>query len=180
MGHPNLPLILADMGFWSNALSNLFGSLGAALILVLLYVLIQWFLAATDITIAYAWAFDGSLERPYNFRPSFDIRNRSRSKTYRLANIEYKLSGKLHAIDNHSIWGTELHPGSINFASNIAPVEGLTSFKDCTDVQVTVRLENGRMFWLQGQGMGQLQMPVAQKIAFYIRAKLERAAVPVE
>jgi hypothetical protein len=92
------------MAFWLNTLSNLLGSLGAALIVVTLYVIIQWFLAATDITIAYSWAFDGTVEEPFNFRPSFDIRNRSRSRTYRLANIEYKLDGKLHTIDNHSIW----------------------------------------------------------------------------
>jgi hypothetical protein len=76
--------------------------------------------------------------------------------------------------------GRELSPGSITFANNIEVVKGMNSFRDCTKTQVTVRLENGRMFWLRGQGIGQLQMGRVQTIAFNLRAKLEKAAVPVE
>jgi hypothetical protein len=77
------------MAFWTEVLVGFLGNVAAGLFFVVLYVLIQWFLAATDIVIQYNWRFDGPLNAPRNMRPHFDIRNRSRSKSYFLANVAY-------------------------------------------------------------------------------------------
>ena len=77
------------MTFWQEVAVGFLGNVFAGMLFVLLYIVIQWFLAGTDITIGYGWRFDGSKENPRNIRPSFDIRNRSRSKTYFLANVAY-------------------------------------------------------------------------------------------
>ncbi len=164
------------MTFWQEVLAIFLGDILASLLLVLLYVLIQWFLRATDITIGYAWKWEGM-----NFHPSFDIRNRSGSKSYLLANIAYtRNSGKdVVSFDNKSIWGKELKPGSITYLE-VSPVPTITSVPQCTGVEVTVRLQTGRLFWLKGQGPGQLRMGRIQKMAFWLRDKFEKAAVPLE
>lgn len=65
----------------------------------------------TDITIAYNWSFDGTMEQPYNMRPNFDIRNLSRSRTYVLANIAFLRDKKPVApFDNKSVWGRNSSP----------------------------------------------------------------------
>jgi hypothetical protein len=71
----------------------------------------RWFLLKTDVLVGYGWKWEGP-----DFHPSFDIRNLSGSKTYVLANIAYtKNDGKeLVAIDNKSIWGQEIKPGTIS------------------------------------------------------------------
>jgi hypothetical protein len=168
------------MGFWANTLSNFVGGLAAGLVLVALYVIIQWFLQATDITVSYNWIFDGTMDRPSNIRPSFDIRNRSRSRTYWLANIAYQLRGSVHWFDNSSLWNKELPPGTIHFFNEVSPIPRVASLTDCTEMQVTVRLQNGRVFWLGGQGPGQQRMGRIQSLAFRLRAKLEAGAVPME
>ncbi|MHB8540108.1 MAG: hypothetical protein ACYDCD_04085 [Candidatus Acidiferrales bacterium] len=152
------------------------GDIFASTLIVLFYVTIQWFLGATDVTVGYGWKWDGP-----NFHPSFHIRNQSGSKSYRLGNISYtKNEGReLLFIDNESVWGKELKPGSINLIEAGA-VRGVADLRDCIGTEVTVRLQNGRQFWLKGQGPGQLHMGRVQKIAFWLRQKFEKAAIPLE
>jgi hypothetical protein len=168
------------MAFWKEVAADFLGNVFAGALLVLFFVVIQWFLRATDITIGYSWRFDGTLDRPRNFRPSFDIRNRSGSRTYLLANVAY-LKGKkpVAALDNKSLWGKELRPGSIEFLE-AGPVASLTSLAECIQIEVHVRLQTGRMFWLMGSGPGQLRMGRLQRAAFWLRNKFETAAVPLE
>lgn len=168
-----LVTILAAMSFWGSVLATVTG----AVLLGALYAALQWFLRATDIKIGYSWKWQGP-----NFHPSFDVRNRSSSRTYLLANIKYTRNSGQDAVwfDNKSIWGKELKPGSINYFDDIAFVPGVTSAAQCTDVEVTIRLQSGREFWLKGQGPGQLQARPVQKAAFWLRDKIERAGLPVE
>ena len=74
----------------------------AALVIVLLYVLIQWFLRVTDLLITYNWRYE-TLNGITSFRPNFDIRNRSGLKIYRLANIVYTRHGTVQCFDNKSL-----------------------------------------------------------------------------
>jgi hypothetical protein len=168
--------ILFDMTLWSEVLANFIGDIFAAVLIVVLYVIIQWFLRATDVTVGYNWKWEGP-----NLHPCFDMRNRSGSKTYLLANVVYtKNKGEdVVFIDNKSLWGKELRPGSI-ILPEAGSVPGVTSLPQCIDTEVTVRLQNGRQFWLKGQGPGQLHMGRIQNIAFWLRQKFEEAAIPLE
>jgi len=168
------------MSFWLEVLASTLANLISGTILVALYVAIQWYLRATDVTIGYSWRFEGPLSDLRNLRPSFDIRNRSGSKTYFLGNVAYFKSGKpVAAFDNKSLWGTELRPGTITLLE-AAAVESFSSVAECLGAQVHVRLQNGRTFWLKGQGPGQLKMATAQRAAFWLRDKIESIAVPME
>lgn len=164
------------MTFWDEVLAIFIGDIFASMLLILFYVLIQWFLRATDIAIGYAWKWEGT-----NFHPSFHIRNQSASKTYLLGNISYtKNDGReILFIDNDSIWGKKLEPGSTNLIE-AGSVRGVTAMPHCIDTEVTVRLQNGRQFWLTGQGPGQLRAGRIQKVAFWLRQKFEKAAIPLE
>jgi hypothetical protein len=138
------------MGFWGEVAAGFLGNIFAGFLLVALYVLIQWFLQVTDITIGYGWE-----QEPHSLRPSFDIRNLSRSRAYVLSNIAYLRNGKpVASFDNTSVWGTELKPGSIVYPKAV-PVAAFTSLEDCLKTEVHVRLQGKRMFWLRGQGPGQ-------------------------
>jgi hypothetical protein len=165
-----------------NAAANFVGSLVAAMFLVSLYVFIQWFLAATDIVIGYNWRFDGDMNQPHNIRPHFDIRNRSRSRTYFLASVGYLIQNRpVASFDKESVWGVELRPGTIHFVE-VAPVKNppFTSLGEALGTEVHVYLQNGRVYWLKGQGPGQLRTGRIQKAAFWLRSKLENAAMPTE
>ena len=97
----------------------------------MLYGLIQWFLRATDVTVAYNWSFDGP-----NFYPNFDIRNRSGSRTYLLANIAYTRGNGREKVwfDNDSIMDEELKPGSMRGRKfKIAPVRGINTLQEALD-----------------------------------------------
>jgi hypothetical protein len=167
------------MGFWLEVAAGFLGNVAAGFLLVALYVAIQWFLQVTDITIAYNWSFDGTMEHPYNIRPNFDIRNLSRSRTYVLSNIAYLRDKKPVApFDNKSVWGEELKPGSILHATG-APLAALSSLKECMDMKVHVRLQGKRQFWLQGRGPDQRYKGI-QRPAFWLRNRLERMAFPME
>lgn len=168
------------MKFANEVLAGALANVIAGTFFVLLYVLIQWFLRATDVEIGYAWRFDGPADEPRNLRPSFDIRNRSGSRTYILANVAYLMAGRpVAAFDNKSLWGKELRPGSITFAE-AAIVRTSGTLADCLQAEVHVRLQNGRSFWLKGQGPGQQKMGLLQQGAFWLRGKLEKGAVPME
>ncbi len=115
--------------FLSNTLADFLGSVFAGVLLVGVCVVIQWFLAATDVEIGYTWSFHGTIETPTELWVNLDVRNRSRSKTYYVANIAYmKGRSPVAAFDNRSIWGTELKPGTITFLDG-APVQGFSSLK---------------------------------------------------
>ena len=141
------------MTFWNEVWAIFIGDIFASTLIVLLYVMIQWFLRATDVRVGYSWKREGS-----SFHPSFYIRNQSGSRSYLLGNISYtKNEGKeLLFIDNDSIWDRELKPGSINLIE-AGVVRGVTSLPQCTETEVTIRLQNGRQFWLKGTGPGQLR-----------------------
>ena len=98
------------MTFWDEVLAIFLGDVFASVLLIVLYGMFQWFVRATDVKVAYNWGFTGP-----NFYPNFDIRNRSGSRTYLLANIKYtKNNGKeVVWVDNDSIGDEELRPGSI-------------------------------------------------------------------
>lgn len=165
-----------DMTFWHEVLANFIGDIFASVLIVVSYAIIQWFLRATDVTVGYSWRWEGQ-----NFHPCFDIHNRSGSRTYLLANVAYtKNKGKdVVFFDNRSLWGKELKPGSI-ILPEADPVPGVGSLPQCIDTEVTVRLQNGRQFWLKGQGPGQLHVGRIQEIAFWLRQKFEKAAIPLE
>src|ERR1700728_1066242 len=112
------------MTFWLEVAAGFLGSVFAGLFFAFWYAILQWFLHATDVKMAYNWSWDG----PY-CHPNLDIRNRSKSRTYFLADIKYQRSGEgaLVWIDRESVWGKELKPGSINFISEVAPIRGVSS-----------------------------------------------------
>jgi hypothetical protein len=164
------------MKFWVEVLAGFLANVFAGMLLVMFYLIIQWFLRATDVTVGYSWKWNGQ-----NFYPCFDIRNRSGSKTYLLANVAYtKNKGKnVVLFDNKSLWGKELRPGSIIWPE-AGPVPTVSSQAQCIEMEVTLRLQNGRAFWLKGQGPGQLHMGRTQRVAFWLRQKFEKAAIPLE
>ena len=103
------------MTFWDEVLAIFIGDIFASLLLILSYALIQWFLRATDVTVSYNWGFTGP-----NCFPNFDIRNRSGSRTYLLANIAYTRNDGQEKIwfENDSIMEEELPPASIRGGSS--------------------------------------------------------------
>jgi len=134
--------------------------------------LYRWFLLKTDVAIGYNWSWQGK-----NFFPNFDLRNRSGSKTYVVANIAYTRNhGKdIVTLDNTSLWGRELKPGTI-MAVSAAPVRSITSMSDCLLTEITVRFQNGRSF--RGQGPGQL-ITGLHKYALVLRDRIERSSLPL-
>jgi hypothetical protein len=84
------------------------------------------------------------------------------------------------AFDNDSVWDTELRPGSITKQLQAAPVREFRSVQECFDAEVHVRLQNGREIWLRGKGPGQMRMGRIQRIAFWLRNKIEAKAFPME
>lgn len=82
------------------------------------------------------------------------------------------------AFDNDSIWGKELKPGSIEFASDINPVPLLTSLNDATATKVIIRLQqDGRE--IIGQGPGQ-ELSRVRRLARRLRSRFDRASLSVE
>ena len=168
------------MRFWAEVGADFLANVFAGVLLVIFYIVIQWFLAATDVVVAYNWRFDGTSDSPRNIRPGFDIRNRSQSKTYFLANVAYRKDKQpVDPFDNKSLWGRELKPGTIQVLE-AAPVAGLNSLAQCAGMEVHMCLQNGRTFWLKGAGPGQLRAGRVQRAAFWLRRKFESAAVPLE
>lgn len=117
-------------------------------VFVLVYLAVLRFLQATDVTISCNWIRKGTI-----CHPVFEIRNRSKSKTYVLAKIEYSNgSDRLAWFDNKSLVGKELKPGSFNEFADIAPVRNTSSIAECMQLKVAVRLQTGRKLWLPGRG----------------------------
>src|SRR6266478_2870709 len=138
----------------------------------LLFFGFRWFLLKTDVFVGYNWSWKGT-----DYYPNFDIRNLSGSKTYVLANIAYtKNKGKeIVILDNKSIWGRELKPGTITHLS-AATVPTLSSLRECLTVEVRIRLQNGREF--KGEGPGQLYKGL-RKFGFAVRQRMEKASLPL-
>ena len=155
--------IIGAMHLWAAI------SAGTAVALPFLF---RWFLLKTDVLVGYGWKWRGT-----NFYPSLDVRNRSGSRTYVLGNIAYtRNDGKeVIAIDNASIMGRELKPGTIVWL-DAAPVPTIHSVHDCDRVEVRVRLQNGWEF--KGQGPGQLYKGV-RKFAFALRQRIVKASLPL-
>ena len=155
------------MTFWVEVLAGFLANVFAGGLFVIVYVVIQWFLAATDIKIGYSWRLKETIGFPRKIRPRFDIRNRSRSRTYFLANVAYLKDKRPVAPFDKSVCGRELKPGSIEFVE-AAPVAGLVSLAQGMEMEVHVRLQNGRTFWLKGTGAGQLRTGRIQRAAFWL------------
>lgn len=167
------------MTFWQEVAAGFLSSMFAAIALIVCYLGVQWFLHATDIVIGYNWSWKGS-----EFHPNFDIRNRSKSRTYIIANIAYKNGNAAPVwVDNKSLWGQELRPGSINFFNDAVTVRNINSIQECLQIRVVVRLQTGREFWLTGLGPGQdgkVVMGRFQKLAFAIRNFLEKGSLSID
>jgi hypothetical protein len=170
--------ILGGMTFWQNTWSNIFGGIGAGLFFLLCYMVLQWFLQATDLVVSYNWRYD-NIDGVITFRPFFDIRNRSRSRIYRLANIAYTRNSEMYWVENDSIMGTVIEPGSMNFIAG-APVKNVGDTATAFGLEVTIRTQSGRSFWLRGEGPGQQGKSRIRRVAFTLRAKLEKLLVPLE
>ena len=132
----------------------------------------RWFLLKTDVLVGYSWSWHGP-----NFCPNFDIRNLSGSRTYVLANIAYTKNNRkeILALDNTSLWGQELRPGTILHRA-AAPLLKLGSPPECFTVEVSVRLQNGRE--IRAQGPGQLYTGF-RRLAFAMRQRIEKASLPL-
>jgi hypothetical protein len=141
--------------------------------------IVQWFLTATDLIISYNWKF-GIADGKFWASPHFDIRNRSRSKSYRLANIAYTVGGKVHWFDNESVWGKVIEAGSIYNDIVARPVARVASVEELPRIEVTVKLQTGRSFWLRGEGLGQEGKSRLRRLAFNLRNRLEKMMVPME
>jgi hypothetical protein len=166
------------MKFWMEVLSGCLGSIVAGLFFVFWYAIFQCLLQSTDILVSYNWSWKG-----IDYHPNFDIRNRSKSRTYLLANVVYsKDEGKiLVGIDNKSFWGFELKPGSINHFDAIAPVREVHSMPDCLQVQVRIRVQTGREFPATGPGQDKKRvMRTDQRFAHWLRDLFDKNSIPME
>lgn len=150
---------------------KLWAAVSAGLVPALLFSF-RWFLLKTDVLVGYCWKWHGT-----EFYPSFDIRNRSGSRTYVLGNIvNLKKSGREHlGIDNTSISGRELKPGTITYLEP-APVPNVKSQRECVQVEIKVRLQNGWEF--KAQGPGQLYTGL-RKVAFALRQRTVKTSLPL-
>ncbi len=167
------------MGFWETTWTNVLGGVGTGLVLIAGYMIVQWFLGATDLVVQYNWSYKTE-NGVFHAWPNFDIRNRSRSKSYRLANIAYSINGKPHWFDNKSMMGIVIEPGSMNYDFKPLPVERVSSIPEMLSVEVTIRLQTGRAFWLRGQGPGQEGKGRIRRYAFKLRNWLEKMMIPME
>jgi hypothetical protein len=167
------------MGFWQTVWSNVLGGIGAGLFFVLAYLIVQWFLQATDLLVSYNWSYK-TVDGVFSAWPNFDIRNRSRTRAYRIANIAYTHTGKVYWFDNHSLWGFVVEPGTINNKIAGDPVKNAGTLQDALGLEVTIRLQTGRAFWLRGEGPGQMGRGRIQKALFALRAKMESMMVAME
>jgi hypothetical protein len=163
------------MEVWSGCIASIF----AGLFFVFWYAVFQRFLQATDVVVNYNWSY----QQGTDFYPNFDIRNRSKSRTYLLANIAYFKQGSDFPfwLDNKSLWGIELKPGSINFLKAATPVKDIRSINDSVQVQIRVRIQMGREF--PGAGPGQERkrvMGIVQWLAFRLRELSEKHAITLE
>ena len=175
-----------SVGFWHEVFAGFLANMFAAVLITAFYVLVQWFLAATDVVFSYSWRFDGTMEDARNFRPAIRVVNRSRTRSYYLGNIRYdRLEEKDIRtnlwFDNKSIMGMELKPGKISYIEGgVVPYLNNVPLSHCVKLRLTVQLQTGRKFWLKGQGPGQQGMGRIQRRAFILRDWFDTRAFPLE
>lgn len=136
--------------------------------------LLRAFLRKTDIEIGYNWSFSGQVESAQFWVPNFDIRNKSRRRTYYVSNIAYFREGKPLHFDNEGLWGLELKPGSITFKSAPKPVPKVDSWNVAHFCEVRMRFQNGDEVVAFG---GNLRPTRAMLLARKLRFWLDRSAV---
>jgi hypothetical protein len=68
----------------------------------------------------------------------------------------------------------------MNHDFTIVPVRNVTSLQEALSLEITVRLQTGRAFWLRGQGPGQMGKSRIQRMLFALRAKLESCLLAME
>ena len=140
------------------------------LVFAIFYIVLQWFLQATDVTVDYNWSREGT-----SCHVNFDIRNHSKSRTYVLATISYSNGAdRLVWFDNKSLMGKELPPGSINDFHDVAPVRNSSAISECLELQVTVRLQAGKRLWLEGQEPRQPVDEIIHRWALQLRGFIEK------
>jgi hypothetical protein len=165
------------MTFWQEVAAGFLSGVFVGWFFLFWYGIFQWYSQATDIVVGYSWSWNGP-----NCHPNLDIRNRSKSRTYLLADIMYRRSGELAPvwIDRESIWNEELKPGSMNFFNTVVPVKHISSIPEALQLQVIIGLQTGRRFWLKGQGPGQQRMSWIQREAFALRNWMEKRLITME
>lgn len=167
------------MSLWPTTLSNILGGIGAGLFFVFMYLIVQWFLQATDLLVSYKWGYR-TVSGVFSVWPIFFISNRSRTRAYRVANIAYTHKGQGYWSDNDSLWGFVLEPGTMNNDLEGAPVKNVASLRDAVGLEVTIKLQTRRAFWLRGEGPGQMGRGRIQRMLFALRAKLESMLIAME
>jgi hypothetical protein len=70
---------------WAEIAAAFFAYVIVGWIFMLLYMALQRFLSATDVTFDYSWSRDGN-----RFHPNIRVRNHSKTRTYTLAGIAYR------------------------------------------------------------------------------------------
>jgi hypothetical protein len=161
---------------WVEILAGFLSYAFVGWVFVLVYLALQWFMQATDVTAELNWSREGN-----KCHPIFDIRNHSKSKTYRLADIAYTNgTDRLVWFDNKSLMGKEMIPGGANEFQEVAPVRNCASISECLRLQVTVRLQTGRRLWLEGQGSKQEMMDRLQRAAIKLRTFIDGCLAKTE
>ncbi len=160
------------MKIWAEIAAAFFAYVIVGWIFVLLYMALQRFLSATDVTFDYSWSREGD-----RFHPNIRVRNHSRTRTYTLAGIAYRNEvDRLVWLDNRSLMGKELKPLSVNDFQDVSPVRNGASISDCMQMKVMLRLESGRSVWLEGQGPLPMRKADVQRAACILRDMLDRWA----
>ena len=72
------------MGFWLAVWSNVLGGIGVGLFFVLTYLIVQWFLQATDLLVSYNWSYKKE-NGIFCAWPNFDIIDPARKECVQAA-----------------------------------------------------------------------------------------------
>jgi hypothetical protein len=165
------------MTFWPEVLAIFLGDVFATALFLLGYVVLRRFLDATDIVVSFNWTEAGA-----QVSPRIYIRNRSATRTYRMATIEYTRDGNTTGMggDLESIWGIKLGPRSIKVVKKIAPLRDVSSTAQCVGVGIIVWFQDGRKMWLEEPGVSKLHMNRIQRAAYWIRSGFDKGAIPLE
>lgn len=75
--------------------------------------------------------------------------------------------------------GIVIEPASMNFIEG-APVRDVHQIGDALKLEVTIRDQAARSFWLRGEGPGQQGKGWTRRTAFKLRGMLEKWLIPLE
>ena len=157
---------------WAEIAAAFLAYIFVGWVFLLLYLALQRFIAATDVTFDYSWSRDGD-----RLHPNIRVRNHSKSRTYTLAGIAYRNEiDRLVWLDNKSLMGKQLKPLSVEDFQDIAPVRNGASVADCMQMRVMLRLESGRSVWLEGQGPASPRKVEVQRAACMLRDMIDHWA----